>query len=353
MAQLDGLRAIAVSMVFIDHWVGERYHLGIMWGDLGVKLFYVLSGFLITGILLEIRPVVGRQLLRGARQFYIRRFLRIFPLFYLTLFLAALAGFPGVRETFWWHVSYLSNFYIASISAWPSFISHFWSLAVEEQFYLSWAWLILFIPHRGLLPVLVTLLVLGPISRFAGVILGGNPISIYVLPVSSFDVLGIGALLAYLSRFGASHRISVDKLARISLVVGAATFIGIEILERTVSRTPVVEALHLTIKPVAIGGVYGWLVLRASVGLKGIAGTLLTARPIAHMGKVSYGLYMFNPFMPSVAGWFLAPVGLLPLMDIAPLRLAVLLAATVGLASLSWRFFEGPINDLKRHFPYK
>ena len=149
--QLDGLRAVAVLAVAWSHW--ERpYQFGIPFGA-GVHLFYVLSGFLITGILLEVR----QQHQRGAalRTFYIRRALRIFPAFYLTLAFAWWAEVPPLRETLAWHATYLSNAQIVLTETWPGAISHFWSLAVEEQFYLLWPWLIVFVPERLLLRVVV------------------------------------------------------------------------------------------------------------------------------------------------------------------------------------------------------
>src|ERR1019366_1480642 len=130
----------------------------------------VLSGFLITGILLESRQGAPGSPDRwfGIRQFYARRVLRIFPLFYMTLALMALVGVRPIRQTLLWHLTYLSNVYFFRQGGWQlatSNISHFWSLAVEEQFYLVWPYLMIFLPVRRLRPVVLSLIVLAPVFR--------------------------------------------------------------------------------------------------------------------------------------------------------------------------------------------
>src|SRR5947208_4381885 len=139
MKQLDGLRAMAVLAVLWTHYLPEEYWLfGIYWGGFGVRLFFVLSGFLITGILLKSQQYViqGKQCsLFAIRQFYIRRFLRIFPLYYVILALTVLMAIPQVKEAIVWHVSSLSDVYFALQGRYYGSVVHLWSLAVEEQFY--------------------------------------------------------------------------------------------------------------------------------------------------------------------------------------------------------------------------
>jgi peptidoglycan/LPS O-acetylase OafA/YrhL len=150
MPQLDAIRAAAIFLVMIQHWAPTLTQIA-PWGGIGVRCFFVLSGFLITGILLRARDLIdAARTTRGfqVRQFYIRRSLRIFPIYYLTLIVACALGLQVVRDTFWWHAGYLSNFYIASTGIWHGYISHLWSLSVEEQFYLIWPALILAAPRR-------------------------------------------------------------------------------------------------------------------------------------------------------------------------------------------------------------
>ena len=157
MPQLDSLRTIAVFGVMLHHfWPEAEIRAGLTFGFLGVQLFFVLSGFLITGILLRGREVAHRTQ-QSARKsfglFYARRFLRIFPLFYATLAVAWWVGLPEVRDSVFWHLAYASNIYFVHIGDWHGSISHLWSLAVEEQFYLVWPFIILLTPRRFLLPV--------------------------------------------------------------------------------------------------------------------------------------------------------------------------------------------------------
>src|SRR5262245_37077801 len=147
----------------------RRYHLGINWGATGVDLFFVLSGFLITGILLACRRPLedGLQSVGfTARRFYARRFLRIFPLYYAVLALAsvALTLEPAILASLWTYTFNLVGAWKGALSG--RLISHFWSLAVEEQFYLVWPWVILLVPRRALVPLVCATIAVGPLSRW-------------------------------------------------------------------------------------------------------------------------------------------------------------------------------------------
>src|SRR5882757_5446501 len=143
---LDTLRAFAVIFVLIGHWelpikfglTGQRLFAGLLpEPSFGVNLFFVLSGFLITGILLDARAS-GESKLRIMRSFVARRTLRIFPIYYLAVFVLVLLGYPFIKE----HLVYKE----ASWNPWV----HTWSLSVEEQFYLFWPWIILYVNQRYL-----------------------------------------------------------------------------------------------------------------------------------------------------------------------------------------------------------
>src|SRR5215831_17608728 len=120
MPQLDGLRAFAVGAVLIHHFFQPARVGGVDFALLGVWLFFVLSGFLITGILLRSRDQLDHGQKRGRliRHFYARRFLRIFPLYYLVLALAATFNLSDVRDTLFWHLTYLSNYLFSTQQQW-------------------------------------------------------------------------------------------------------------------------------------------------------------------------------------------------------------------------------------------
>ena len=130
MVQLDGLRAIAVSFVLLHHFYSPLHdYLGGALGTYGIKLFFVLSGFLITGILLDARSLIERhEISKGFafRQFYIRRTLRIFPAYYLILFISLVAGNPDVRSDIWWYATYTTNILVASRGWFGEATAHLW-----------------------------------------------------------------------------------------------------------------------------------------------------------------------------------------------------------------------------------
>ena len=194
LTELDGLRALAVLLVIWDHTT--RIDLGIG-GYHGVLLFFVISGFLITGILLGVRgKAAGVKILRA---FVIRRFLRIFPSYYLVFLFAFLLGIEGARTSTGWHLAYLSNWYFIFKGGFGGPLSHLWSLSVEEQFYLLWPWFALFLPSRFLGWAIVVMLLSGPFSRLLITAASVNDPAVYIATPAVLDALGLGCLLAYVS----------------------------------------------------------------------------------------------------------------------------------------------------------
>jgi peptidoglycan/LPS O-acetylase OafA/YrhL len=192
--------ALSVTAVLIDHFWPTCILDFVDLGHIGVRLFFVLSGYLITGILLRFRSSIEARRSDAAtalRRFYIRRFLRIFPPYYALLALMVVTKLPGVRNTLWWHTGYASNFLFALQGSWTPWVtSHFWSLAVEEQFYLVWPFLILLVPRSRLVAVVIAIIVSSPLFRLIALLAGANDVALYVATPSSLDALGLGSLLA-------------------------------------------------------------------------------------------------------------------------------------------------------------
>ena len=190
--------AFAALAVITHHY--PPFHLPkIDLGRIGVTLFFVLSGFLISRILLTLRessPGVPRS--EAFRIFYARRALRILPLYYAILLATTLLD-SRMPRAFTWHAFYLSNIKVAydgSINAIP--MNHFWSLAVEEQFYLVWPALLLLLP-RSLIPrVLLAIVAVGPISRLVLWYWSGTYETAMFFTTSCLDALGLGAMLAWI-----------------------------------------------------------------------------------------------------------------------------------------------------------
>jgi peptidoglycan/LPS O-acetylase OafA/YrhL len=322
LPQLDGLRAVAVIFVMAFHfipWV-DRY---APLGAIGVRLFFVLSGFLITRILLQARSV---DVAAALRSFYLRRGLRIFPLFYLVLALAALINIGPVRQTIGWHVGYLTNFYLFDRGGWHGSISHLWSLAVEEQFYMVWPLLVLLLPERRLPIAIAAMVCAAPLSR----LLIGGPMDA-VLPLSCVDALGAGALLAVPTwRY---------RMMAAGFVIGVPlTIAALGFRVAGYGSQPFEVALDFGVSLAA-----AWIVGRAAKGFAGWLGAFLTARPVLYTGTISYGLYLYHGFMPYVLGRYLTGFAAMPWMA----RFALLTTATFATAAASWHVFEAPILTLK------
>jgi peptidoglycan/LPS O-acetylase OafA/YrhL len=309
-----------------------------------VHLFYVLSGFLITGILLDVREQPNRSAALGT--FYLRRSLRIFPAFYLTLLLAWWADVPPLRETLPWHGAYLSNVQIVLAESWPGAISHFWSLAVEEQFYLLWPWLIVFVPRRWLMSAVVASVIAAPLFRWWMATLGYRENLLGVLTPGSMDSLGMGALLAVIMARRAPETISAavarvwTRLTLISLLALIALLVA--------ERSGPLPLPAMAVKQTLQGIVFAWLVFRAAEGFGGSIGRLLSAAPVVYVGRISYGAYLAHGF----AGVMLALVGINSRALAEPWRLLALSGVTLAAAVLSWHLMEAPINSLKTRFPY-
>src|ERR1700733_14867187 len=341
LKQLDGLRAFSVAAVAWNHWGPYGFPKSqIPWGELGVETFFVISGFLITGILLDNRSETATPFI--LKQFYIRRFLRIFPLFYATLVIALIWNANSVRETRYWHAGYLSNIYFY-LHGWCGQLSHFWSLAVEEQFYLLWPLLMVFLPNRFLLTTIVAAIASAPVFEIGmdSFFPGHFDVTASVLTPSCLDALGIGALMAY----GVRKNYPMKRIVVALLLVG---LIGCPSCHFFNVSAPIAR--------LAEDCILGWLVFSAAQGFRGPFGWLLECAPLNYLGKISYGLYVFHNFANSMTlhmiMLFRSPPWLMNLYGIPSVRILIFAGLTVGLASYSWHRFEKPINDLKRKFPY-
>ena len=367
MPQLDGLRALAVVGVWFEHWgiAQERGFRYVEWGRLAVWLFFVLSGFLITGILLKSKRDVeeGNQGQgRAAKVFYVRRFLRIIPIYYITLF-AAMIAVPEVRKAFWWHLTYTTDFWVGlHPDQYPAGV-HFWTLGVEEQFYLIWPWLVLLLPRKNLPGVLLTLMFLSIGYRIVIVYAGipySAPVAVPMALFGNIDKFAMGSLIAVYQAQGAACAGRVRNLTRIGLWVGVPLLVLIEV-SKCVSFDPHTWRLSLlpsmtesrntfAFTSFVSGWVFVWLIAGAAIGFTGIFGRILSARPLTAMGKISYGLYLFHMFTPAV---FLRAHVPLPPPRMVWARFFIYAVATLIAGVISWRFIESPLNSLKSRFRYQ
>jgi peptidoglycan/LPS O-acetylase OafA/YrhL len=342
MPQLDALRAIAVSAVVVHHFLPGGAGAA---ADAGVKLFFTLSGFLITSGLLRTRATItaGDQTLPAAiARFYARRSLRIFPLYYFVIAIALLIGLPPAREIVWWLVTYTLNILMARQGWFEANFAHFWSLAVEEQFYVFWPWLVLVLPARLLIPGAVVMTLIAPAYRLSYALSdyqNMTGLSSYISTWSCLDSLGTGALLAMLQR--ALPAQVVDRwLLRRLLPAGLLGYLLFSL--------PVTSSVGFVLFGVAQAVVFAAAIRLAAVGVGGRGRRVLEYGPLMYLGRISYGVYVYHPFMKEGARWTLLRAD-----PSTPAEgwLVILLAlvATLVVSSLSWALLEAPINRLKRH----
>lgn len=354
MIQLDALRALAVFGVLVHHFLPEDLFLNskLHWGPLGVRLFFVLSGFLITGILLRCRDLVDfaqQDAWFTIRRFYMRRFLRLMPVYYLTIFATTIIAFKYIsKSSLIWHLTYTSNIYF-SWERWDAVTSHFWTLSVEEQFYLIWPLIIIFLPKKHILTVIILTIFLGPLFRFFCIQTGfTNGVMEYIFTLSCFDSFGMGALLAFCNHNQDKLKQAKKYLCNFCFWVGIPLFVASQFMYISNLGKSIVIVLGSTVASMF----FVWLIDRAARGFSGWIGVILELPSLVYLGKISYGIYVYHLLVAYALNKILTYVGFTyPAWGWKKFVLSTV--ATLILAVLSWQFFEKPINTLKRNFAYK
>lgn len=352
--QFDGLRTFAVLLVLIHHWLPEEFFINYLPnGMMGVTLFLVLSGYLITRILVE---KSGRsEKFVVLKNFYIRRFLRIFPVFYILLLALYIVNFTGFRAKALWFFTYMQNFFFFGIKNFGGGVGHFWTLAVEEQFYLLWPWVILFFKGKKLTNIVLGFIVLAPIFR-AALFLGGTRFGVGILTPSCFDSLCLGAAAAIFE--GTPFFIKVKKRINLLLFLSSGVFIALHIFTDYLPALLFHVLFRLSFSFVSI-----FVIIKAIDGFPGITGKILENKAIVFFGKISYGLYLFHMLVPWIYSklseisikynlyYPFTEVALFPRMSAYFLwPVYVILLAIIS--TLSWYIIEKPVNDLKARFDY-
>jgi peptidoglycan/LPS O-acetylase OafA/YrhL len=352
--ELDGVRGLAVLMVVCYHSnlglnhsnVGEKLWQRVSGcGWTGVDLFFVLSGFLITGILLD-----SRGSSHFFRNFYMRRTLRIFPLYYLVLVLLLWLLPPFNGES--WHWFYLQNWYCLFWgNTFPMPIQPFWSLAVEEQFYLVWPLAIYFLSRRQLAGLCVGLMIIALGARCMARWYGAETWGIYTATCFRMDALAAGSLLAIVLRNSSRSRdldstlLSLLGISCVGLAIAVWCDQGL-VLDRTWN-----QCFGYSCQAVAYAALLGLIV----VGNRWVASLrwILNSKVLRHLGNRSYAIYLlhFPIFAPFVEIYWRRNSNRNASGYGDCLMMAAAFLTTLVLAELSWHLFEKPFLKLKRFFP--
>jgi peptidoglycan/LPS O-acetylase OafA/YrhL len=370
---LDGLRGIAVLTVMWLHFVfllprtgGER----VFWqlsetGWIGVDLFFVLSGFLITGILYDAKG--GPHFFRN---FYMRRSLRIFPLYYVFLILI-FAVIPLLRSSGADHVgkqvwmwTYLSNVLFARVGweGMPAHTTHLWSLAIEEQFYLLWPLFVWLASRRRLIQLCVGSIAVAVVTRLVLHFVFDNSIAAYALMPARIDALAAGGLLAVLVRDREGARLAARYLNPVSAASGIVLIL-VMFWTGPLKGFGMLPTLAFPVQ--AFGYAALALFFAAMLGKAVAAPTgqlsnrVLTSRVLVAFGKYSYALYLLHILVRDILqNQILANGGGFPVIagSQIPAQLVVVafgIGISYAIAFASWHLFEKRILALKRFFPYE
>jgi peptidoglycan/LPS O-acetylase OafA/YrhL len=370
---LDGLRGIAVILVLLFHfsWTfPEATPLAhalkrVLWvGWVGVDLFFVLSGYLITrGLVAKSDQPAGTRL----RKFWARRVLRIFPLYYIVLIVGSgvclLVSAPIPTLPYWF---YFQNYALAFDPDVLRWTAHFWSLAIEEQFYFLWPLLALRAPRRFLVPTTIALALFCIGTRAAmGIDMhllehAGNheqaeqiaKIAYRATP-THMDGLLFGALLAIMGGDPASRLARAWKRVRpAAFVVTIVVILGLFVVTRGFNDY---DGRVIVVGYATLALFFACAVSIAVDGaLTSFFSAVLTSRPLRACGRVSYGMYLLHwPLVafsvPVLAGWQ-ATASPLGGIGLGLAVLAVGIGVTYVLAELSFRFVETPFLRLKERF---
>lgn len=277
------MRAIAVILVILHHYLGEfglgSFHLGYI----GVDIFFLISGFLITSILLEQKSSISDKFLI-IKNFIFKRALRLFPIYYMTISVFYIAMklfdlYAWDKDDFFYYYTYTQNFLFYFEGMKGIQLNHLWSLGVEEQFYLFWPWILIFCSNRILIRILLVVI---PVTIIAKSIDHSNQIR--MLPFYHFDTLGAGALIAVMIK----ERLNgiVDEISKrkfILLVASVSTLLFSEYCE--IPQILISTAVLLLAISLLVGCIKNF---------EGIAGSIFNIGILKQLGLISYGLYLYH-----------------------------------------------------------
>lgn len=260
-------------------------------GKIGVDIFFTISGFLITSILLEQKESVQNKLII-IKHFIIKRALRLFPVYYLLIFFFFFL--QSVFHLYAWnpgeaiyYFTYTQNFLFYLKGMRGVQLNHTWSLAIEEQFYLVWPWLVIYIPHKYFYKTLVVSLVVLIFIKYF-MLYQERLNAVNFLTIFKFDTLGGGALTALLLKEKKETLLLfIDKIKLALIIIS----MGIIVLETFFTISQIVYSMSLLVLSIS-------LVVGCYYNFAGIFGKILDNRKLMNLGSISYGLYLYHKPIP-------------------------------------------------------
>jgi peptidoglycan/LPS O-acetylase OafA/YrhL len=339
--QLDALRAVAIAIVMLHHYMNPP----ILLSGFGVTFLFVLSGYFATNTLLKLRTRMedGRTEMGGAvKDFYIRRYLRICPMYFIVLLLTALFNIDGARNSLPWNAFFLANIQTVVNQEWNGRFSPMWSLSFLEQFYLIWPFIMLVLPRKRLVSAILLMMVLGPLWRMVCYTQNLSGINWSVFPLSSCDAVGCGALLA-VARLGMVDGKVLPRLVWVSRWIGVPVTVLL-MLAKGIHQPPWYTEVVI---PFVASLAFVSLSEKASRGFGGPVGRLLNSPFLARVGQMSYSIFLIHTFTELL----LPRVGVLGQILDSNYKFIVLIPVTVSIAYVAWRWIERPIQEFRHRMP--
>lgn len=353
---LDTLRAFAVIFVILEHWklpfnfgpaVNSFFKSITPNGTVGVDLFFVLSGFLITSILLNARENNEENKLNIIKNFIIRRALRIFPIYYLIIAFLFIIKYPLLKDTIFWHLSYTSNILFYKSQTWNNF-SHTWSLSVEEQFYIIWPWLIVLLNKRYLKFVFIFSIIIGIYTTILTTTFLNNKFGFILMPACMHS-FGIGGLYAYLK-----YDTSINK--KFHKILNTAFPLSL-LFHFYLSFTNYTGFLNLFSG--FFDSIIAVMLIHITINIKDgwIKNNILENKVLMKIGELSYGIYLMHYVMMGIytkaMTVYLSPDNGLRYIALNPyFSYCINLIFLFLFSYSSFYLFEKPIMRLKSRFSY-
>ena len=339
--QIDSFRFFAAFAVLVSHWLHfipfiENLKLGF----LGVDFFFVISGFLISSQLYSLRESINSKqisLKKAISEFFIKRVFRIFPLYYAVLLISTLFNKGEIRDAFFFNLTYTTNFHFIDIQKWPSIFSQFWSLSVEEHFYLVWPLIVLIIKRRYILLTTIIVIVVAILFRFISFTNSQDFFKVYIHTLSCLDLFMYGAILGYFFKW------KKNKFY--------------DVFSNSIFKSTVITCLILSYVSLLMFQydhlVYAWVFFRCVfgivstcfvgllvVGFNGWRKCIFENNYLVRGGKISYAIYLVHNFVPGIL-LEIKKIGL-PII----LEFSIYLIVTIIISELLFRFIETPFRRL-------
>ncbi len=329
------------------HWAPREWR-GSLPFEIGLYFFLTLTGFLTTRVLLRDRDA-GEKLHKPWRRMAVRHFLKrrairlLLPCYVAMLFGWACAA-PDLRAHLWVYLAQLANFHIAFSPAWPSGTAHYWTLAIQIQFFLLWPLVIFYLPRKLLGPAMLAVVAMAPLTRWAALNFFPQLYHPGAFSTSAGDYLGMGSLLALAMEKGMPEG---DRRLAQAAWVAFACYLVLYCFDE--SGHPIAGVRH--VQQTFLSVVFAGLISATLRGFTGPLARILDNPVVQHLGRISYGLYLFHTTVPLAVGkvlpwlwWADGPPALM-----TALRILVFALGSWAAAWLCLRYLEQPLDRFRHH----